>query len=145
MDVDKNTGNGFLFETFDSNGLFWAIEQDIIFHNLPEKLRAQQIQRIMKKSAAAFSYTHTARQYIDLYEKMLQRPLVNAEMPVIMAEHPKNIYRIGSQVAAMVLNPNEEKETDKSLPPLLHETGGDAYGPDNPCISPEPLPLNPPT
>ncbi len=145
MDVDKNTGNGFLFETFDSNGLFWAIEQAMLFHNLPEKVRAPQIQRIMKQSAAAFSYTRTARQYIDLYEKMLQRPLITAEMPVAMAEHPKNIYRIGSQGAAMVLNLSEKKETAKSFPPLLHGTGGDAYRPDNHCTSTKPLSIHPPT
>ena len=99
----------------------------------------------MKQSAAAFSYTRTARQYIDLYEKMLQRPLITAEMPVAMAEDPKNIYRIGSQGAAMVLNLSEEKETDTSFPPLLHGTGGDAYGPDSHCTSTKPLPIHPPT
>jgi hypothetical protein len=141
--VDKNTGNGFLFETFDSNGLFWAIEQAMIFHNLPEKVKAQQIQRVMNQSATAFSYTRTARQYIDLYEKMLQRPLITAEMPVGVAEHPKNIYRTGSQVAAKVINLSEEK--DKPFPPLLHGTSGDACSPDNNYTSTKPLPLHPPT
>jgi starch synthase/alpha-amylase len=76
LDVDKDSGNGFLFKTFDANGLFWAIEQAMKFYNLPENAKARQIRRIMKESAAAFTHENTARQYIKLYEKMLQRPLI---------------------------------------------------------------------
>ena len=76
IDVNKNTGNGFLFETFDANGLFWAIEQAMIFYNLPQKAKAKQIKRIMVESRETFTHANTARQYIKLYEKMLERPLV---------------------------------------------------------------------
>ena len=76
LDVKKNTGNGFLFETFDANGLFWAIEQAMIFYNLPQKAKAKQIKRIMLESRETFTHANTARQYIKLYEKMLERPLV---------------------------------------------------------------------
>ncbi len=73
--LSENTGNGFVFETFDSNGLWWAIEQAMNFYRLPAKKREQQIHRIMAQSAASFNHQVTARKYIDLYEKMLQRPL----------------------------------------------------------------------
>jgi starch synthase/alpha-amylase len=76
LDTGKNSGNGFLFETYDANGLFWAIEQAMTFYRLPEKEKAVQIERIMTESAARFTHAETARQYIRLYEKMLQRPLV---------------------------------------------------------------------
>jgi starch synthase/alpha-amylase len=76
LDATANTGNGFLFKTFDSNGLFWAIEEAMKFYALPAQLRARQIKRIMTESAETFTYAQSARQYIDLYEKMLQRPLV---------------------------------------------------------------------
>ena len=79
MDVDSNTGNGFLFKDFDSNGLSWAIDEAIEFYNLPLKIKKTQIERIMTQSAATFSHAVTARQYIDLYEKMLARPLINAD------------------------------------------------------------------
>jgi starch synthase/alpha-amylase len=46
------------------------------FYQLAEDLRARQIQRIMAESARTFTHAQTARQYIELYEKMLQRPLV---------------------------------------------------------------------
>jgi starch synthase/alpha-amylase len=76
LDIEENSGNGFLFETYDANGLFWAIEQAMTFYKLPAKVRADQIERIMTESAARFTHAETARQYIKLYEKMLQRPLV---------------------------------------------------------------------
>jgi starch synthase len=74
---DGRTGNGFLFETYDSTGLLWAMEQAVRFHDLPETARAERVARIMADSRTRFNHTTTARNYIALYEKMLQRPLVN--------------------------------------------------------------------
>jgi starch synthase/alpha-amylase len=76
LDVENDRGNGFLFKHFDSNGLYWAMAQAMDFYNLPAKKKSKQIQRIMKESLAAFNHANTARQYIKLYEKMLQRPLI---------------------------------------------------------------------
>jgi starch synthase len=76
LDADGNTGNGFLFKTFDSNGLYWAIDQAMQFYMLPVQVREQQISRIMMQSASKFSYNVTAQRYVDLYEKMLKRPLI---------------------------------------------------------------------
>jgi len=77
---EKDSGNGFLFETYDSPGLFWAMEQAMLFHELPEMARRRQIQRIMEESVQTFNHDVTARHYMQLYEKMLQRPLI-AERP----------------------------------------------------------------
>ncbi len=79
LDVDRNTGNGFLFKTFDQEGLSWAIDQAMNFYMLPIKEKVQQINRIMLQSACRFNHRVTAQHYIDLYEKMLQRPLINPE------------------------------------------------------------------
>lgn len=76
LDVKKNTGNGFLFETFDAQGLFWAISEAMAFFARPPAVRKKQIQRIMKQSCAAFNHDVTAGHYIELYEKMLKRPLI---------------------------------------------------------------------
>ena len=81
MDVANNTGNGFLFKDFDANGLAWAIDEAVKFYNLDETVRKPQIERVMTQSAATFSHAVTARQYMDLYEKMLARPLIK-EAPV---------------------------------------------------------------
>ena len=79
LDGEKETGNGFLFETFDTGGLFWAIDQAMQFYLLPLKKRARQVKRIMQQSAITFNHRVTAQRYIDLYEKMLQRPLIQPE------------------------------------------------------------------
>jgi starch synthase/alpha-amylase len=76
IDVKKNLGNGFVFETYDSGGLFWAIQEAMKFYKLPAKTKARQIERIMTESVASFNHDVTAQQYIELYEKMLQRPLI---------------------------------------------------------------------
>jgi len=83
MDIENDKGNGFLFETFDANGLFWAIKQAMQFYKQPVKIKEPQIKRIMRQSAEAFNHASTARRYMDLYEKMLQRPLINSGMSSI--------------------------------------------------------------
>ena len=76
LDVDAGTGNGFLFKHYDATGLFWAISQAMAFFGLPQEIRRREVERIMKESAAAFTHSVTARRYMDLYETMLDRPLV---------------------------------------------------------------------
>ena len=76
LDLKADKGNGFLFKTFDTGGLMWAIEQAMLFYNQPRDKKSKQIKRIMRESSLTFTHDNTARQYIELYEKMLQRPLV---------------------------------------------------------------------
>ncbi len=76
LDVAQNTGNGFIFETYDSNGLLWAIDQAMAFYRLPTTVKQTQIARIMEESINRFSHAVTAKQYFNIYEKMLARPLV---------------------------------------------------------------------
>lgn len=77
IDVGNQTGNGFLFKTFDGSGLFWAIDQAMDFYKLPANMKNNQIKRIMKESKERFNHDVTAREYIHLYEKMLKRPFLN--------------------------------------------------------------------
>ncbi len=76
LNVAADTGNGFVFEHFDPNGLRWAMDEAMRFYNLPADIKAAQISRVMRKSAARFNHSVTARHYIELYERMLQRPLI---------------------------------------------------------------------
>lgn len=76
LDSLNNQGNGFLFKTYDSNGLFWAIDQAMEFYRQPADLYARQIKRIMVQARESFNHKNTALAYIQLYEKMLQRPLI---------------------------------------------------------------------
>jgi starch synthase len=76
MDAANDRGNGFLFEVYDANGLWWAVQEAMAFYNRPKAERQRQIKRVMKEGAATFNHSVTAANYIRLYEKMLARPLV---------------------------------------------------------------------
>jgi starch synthase/alpha-amylase len=75
MDVDRGKGNGFLFKNHDVKGLLWAIKEAMHFYNLSQELKSQQIERVMTQGAASFKPEIMTSQYIQLYEKMLERPL----------------------------------------------------------------------
>jgi ADP-glucose type glycogen/starch synthase len=76
LDTKHSRGNGFLFEVFDGGGLEWAVNEAIKFYSLPGSDKEKQISRIMKEGMNKFNLKETAKKYIGLYEKMLQRPLV---------------------------------------------------------------------
>lgn len=81
LDVGKSTGNGFVFDTYDSQGLFWAMDQAMAFHSQPAEIRDREISRIMRESLRRFNHEACAKEYIKLYEKMLDRPLVKGGVP----------------------------------------------------------------
>ena len=78
VDIKKDTGNGFLFETYDANGLSWAIDRAMDFYRLDKHTRDTQVGRIMQESKERFNHAITAQAYIDIYQKMLNRPLVDS-------------------------------------------------------------------
>jgi ADP-glucose type glycogen/starch synthase len=79
LDVAKSTGNGFRFDFYGPEGLRWAIDEAMAFHALPPQVREREIQRVMRESALEFSHKEVARRYIEIYEEMLERPLVETE------------------------------------------------------------------
>ncbi len=78
LEIETGKGNGFLFKTFNSNGLLWAMNQAMEFYSLSPGIKQKEITRIMNESAKKFNYSVTARHYIDLYEKMLKRPFISS-------------------------------------------------------------------
>ena len=77
LDVAAHTGNGFVFKFFDDAGLQWGIDEAMRFYALPAEVKNAEIARIMRESKARFTHRQTAQAYIDLYEKMLNRKLVD--------------------------------------------------------------------
>ena len=75
LDVEHNKGNGFVFSTYDSQGLGWAIDRAMDFYRLPTDVREAQVGRIMTESSARFNHEKCAAEYIRIYEEMLRRPL----------------------------------------------------------------------
>ena len=76
LDIHNHTGNGYVFKNFDDEGLFWAIDQAMNFWAQPKEVREREISRIMIESKARFNHKQTAQAYINLYERMLHRKLV---------------------------------------------------------------------
>jgi glycogen synthase len=76
LDVANHHGNGFVFDHYNSEGLFWAMDQAMEFLRHPSDVREKEISRIMSESLKRFNHEACAQQYIELYEKMLNRPLV---------------------------------------------------------------------
>ena len=73
---DGSQGNGFIFEHFDGAGLRWGIDCAMDFYGQPAVSRHGSIARIMRESLEAFNHAETARRYFEIYEAMLNRPLV---------------------------------------------------------------------
>jgi glycogen synthase len=65
-----------VFDHYNSEGLFWAMDQAMEFWRHPSDVREKEISRIMSESLKRFNHEACAQQYIELYEKMLNRPLV---------------------------------------------------------------------
>ena len=80
LDWNRSTGNGFRFDTYDSGGLFWAMDQAMAFYRQPAEARDRELTRIMTESLARFNHAACAKEYIKLYERMLDRPLVKKEV-----------------------------------------------------------------
>lgn len=76
LDWNASRGNGFRFETYDSNGLLWAMDRAMEFRSQPAEVREREVARVMEESLARFSHKRCAGEYTALYEKMLDRPLV---------------------------------------------------------------------
>lgn len=79
LDLKNSTGNGFRFDHYNAKAFRWAIDEAMAFYALPDEIRAREIRRIMIESAQEFSHKEVARRYIDIYEEMLARPLVETE------------------------------------------------------------------
>ena len=79
MDIENDAGNGFRFDNYDPGALRWGVDCAMDFHALPAEIKDPHIRRVMKESAKDFSHEEVARRYIEIYEQMLTRPLVEQE------------------------------------------------------------------
>jgi starch synthase/alpha-amylase len=52
------------------------MDQAMAFQMLPQSVKTRQTERIMKESLKQFNHSVTARRYIELYEKMVNRQLI---------------------------------------------------------------------
>jgi glycogen synthase len=76
LSEDGKSGNGFVFRDYDHGGLLWGIDEAMRFYRQDETHKEEVIARVMNEACDRFSLSVTARKYIDIYESMLARPLV---------------------------------------------------------------------
>ena len=76
LNVNQSTGNGFIFRDYDANALAWGIDEAMRFYHQPADVRNAQVSRVMDESAKRFTHHVCASAYMDMYERMLHRPLV---------------------------------------------------------------------
>jgi ADP-glucose type glycogen/starch synthase len=98
LDVDHSKGNGFRFDHYGPEGLRWAVDQAMVFHALPVETREREIRRIMVESAREFSHKEVARRYIEIYEEMLERPLVEKESGEVIKAIAEGLAEVKPQV-----------------------------------------------
>lgn len=79
LNLERSSGNGFRFDDYNPEGFRWAIDQAMAFYALPREVRENEIRRVMRESVREFSHKEVARRYINIYEEMLARPLVEKE------------------------------------------------------------------
>ncbi len=77
LDLVNHSGNGFSFKTYDANALRWGIDEAMAFARLPLETRASHLRRIMRDGHERFAHAVMAKQYLNIYERMLQRPIVD--------------------------------------------------------------------
>lgn len=71
LDINKETGNGFLFEVADKYGLEYGISEAVNFYKLPALIKKKNIQRIISTSKRTHNMKNTANKYIEIYNKLL--------------------------------------------------------------------------
>ncbi len=65
--TETKEGNGFVFETYDSNGLLWAIKEALKVYNMGEEEWSHVVKNAM---SCNYSWENSARKYVELYKSL---------------------------------------------------------------------------
>ena len=76
LDLEKDTGNGFVFNDYVSDAFWWACMEALKYYRLPEKRRHKIIRRIMQEGINNFNLEKTTMRYIRVYEELLGEKLI---------------------------------------------------------------------
>jgi glycogen synthase len=68
--ASHDEGNGFLFQDYDSGGLWYGLSKSVGFHRKPPAIREQQIKRIMKEARQKYDLDTMVDEYIRVYERL---------------------------------------------------------------------------
>jgi len=71
----EDEGNGFLFQNYDTGGLWYGLSRSVQFHRRPMDIREQQIKRIMREARKKYDLDNMVDAYLRLYERLNGCPL----------------------------------------------------------------------
>jgi len=72
LDETYSSGNGFVFVPHTSAALAGAVADAVRFYREPEETRARTLQRVMSESIERHTLAATAKEYIKVYERLLE-------------------------------------------------------------------------
>lgn len=75
LDMQNNTGNGFVFQIGDKAGLEYAIREAVNFFNLSLEQKEVILKRIMIESKEKFNLKNTAQKYMNVYDQLIQEKM----------------------------------------------------------------------
>ena len=68
--ASQDVGNGFLFQDYDSGGLWHGLSKTVQFHRRSTEIKEQQIKRIMRETRQKYDLNTMVDEYIRVYEKI---------------------------------------------------------------------------
>jgi ADP-glucose type glycogen/starch synthase len=71
LDIKHSEGNGFVFLMADKEGLEYGISEALQFYKQPKDLKINELRRIMSSSKRQFNLKNTAKQYMKIYDKLI--------------------------------------------------------------------------
>lgn len=76
LDRSQGTGNGFVFEHFNADALWWACAEAMEYWAVGEQEREATVHRVMREGRDRFNLERTTLSYVRIYEKLLGEPLL---------------------------------------------------------------------
>jgi len=76
LSEDGTSGNGFVFNDFVPDALWWGMSEAMRFHLRPREWKEMVIRRVMRESRERFNLENTTREYIRIYEELLGEKLL---------------------------------------------------------------------
>jgi glycogen synthase len=68
--ASHDEGNGFLFQDYDSGGLWYGLNKSVQFHRKSLEIREKQIKRIMRETRQKYDLNTMVDKYIKVYETL---------------------------------------------------------------------------
>ncbi len=72
LDAGAGSGNGFLFEVHNGEGLRWAMDRAMDFHRLPAEVKSANRTRVMDEAHSAFAPAKMIDSYLGMYRELVR-------------------------------------------------------------------------